>query len=82
MQTKSKKPTIYDIKRLTAETSPYYFSRNTMRGFGQTLRDFKVYAMEDGKFLISAPIRYGGKVHGNSERIFDPKTNTLTPVPR
>lgn len=65
------KPTIYDIKRLTAETSPYYFSNNTMKHFNQTLRDFKVYRNGD-KFLIQAKHK-----HGVSQRLFNPITNKL-----
>ena len=34
--------TIYDIKRLTIETSPYYFSKDTLEFFGQTMKDFEV----------------------------------------
>jgi len=77
-----KSPTIYDIKRLTAKTSPHYFDRKTMKAFGQTLRDFRVRKLDGGKFLISAPMKYGGKVQGHSERIFDPENNTLNLVPR
>lgn len=31
---------IYDIKRLTAETEPYFFSRDTMRFFWSNVKRF------------------------------------------
>lgn len=70
--------TIYEIKRLTQGTSPYFFSRDTMKFFRQTLRDFKVHKRKDGKYLITAD-SYGsnGKVIGETRRIFDPETNKL-----
>lgn len=69
--------TIYDIKRLTATTSPYYFSRITMKVFGQTLKDFKVYKQPDDRYLITAPRYMNGKIIGYSERYFNPQTNDL-----
>jgi hypothetical protein len=69
--------TIYDIKRLTEETAPYYFSRKTMKFFGQTLKDFKTYKQEDGRILISAPLLMNGKKISTSERYFNPNTNQL-----
>ena len=71
--------TIYEIKRLTAETSPYFFTPKTMKFFGQTLRSFSVRKQSDGRFYISAPIydRLTGKVMGKTERYFNPVNNTL-----
>ena len=69
--------TIYDIKRLTAQTAPYYFDYRTMKAFGQTLKDFKVYKQPDGRYLITAPSRINGKIIGYSERYFNPETNEL-----
>lgn len=40
--TAKKLPTIYQIKRATLANSPHYFTRDTMRYFGQTLKGFKV----------------------------------------
>ena len=71
--------TIYEIKERTRETSPYFFTRSTMRFFGQTLKDFRVYKQPDGRYLITAP--FGpGKPKGKTERIFDPETNELERV--
>tara|TARA_R100001460_G_scaffold58869_1_gene98683 strand:- start:1351 stop:1584 length:234 start_codon:yes stop_codon:yes gene_type:complete len=73
-----KKPTIYEIKRLTEKSAPYFFSRNTMRFFNQTLRDFKVFSKHEGKYTITAP-RYDnqGKYTGETVRYFNPITNEL-----
>ncbi len=64
--------TIYDIKRLTAETSPYFFSRNTLKFFRQTLRDFRVYKQVDGRYKIIAPMPVGETI-----RYFNPINNEL-----
>jgi hypothetical protein len=74
-----KRLTIYDIKRLSAETAPYYFTRNTLRFFGQTLRDFSVYKMDGGKtWKIVAEMRdYRGKLMGHSVRYFDTESRRL-----
>ena len=69
--------TIYEIKRLTANTAPYFFSRETMRFFGQTLRSFQVHKEPDGRFRISA--KSGSNWDGSHEtvRFFNPKSNEL-----
>ena len=80
MSTTQTKPlNIYDIKRLTSETSPYYFSRKTLQFFGQTMRSFSVKKQADGRILISAPMqdRFTGKIVGTSERYFNPINNEL-----
>lgn len=72
-------PTIYQIKQATAETSPKYFDRNTLRFFGQTLRAFSVYRQDDGRYLITAPRfnRFTRRQVGRSERYFNPATDRL-----
>jgi hypothetical protein len=65
--------TIYEIKRRSAETSPYFFSKITMRFFGQTLKDFRVYKEPDGRYRITAQGLYGTK----TVRYFNPVTNEL-----
>ena len=77
--------TIYEIKRRLEDTAPQYFSRDTMKFFGQTMKDFRVYKQEDGKFLLTAPIRQrtrfsGSEIWattGHTRRIFNPETNRL-----
>ena len=66
------KPTIYDIKRLSEDSAPYFFSRRTLQFFNQKVSDFKVYRAEDNKFLIQAPAP-----HGYTKRLFNPFTNEL-----
>jgi|TARA_R100001463_G_scaffold80292_1_gene134757 hypothetical protein len=69
---------IYDIKRRTKKTAPYYFSKQTLAFFGQTMKDFKVEKLDSGKYVISAP-SYDSRHNfmGFSLRIFDPATNEL-----
>lgn len=72
--------TIYDIKRDSEAKSPYFFTRNSMRFFGQTLRDFSVKKQPDGRFLISAPMRdrfNNNKLMGHTKRYFNPENNEL-----
>lgn len=80
--------TIYEIKRRTEETAPHFFSRETLKFFHQTMRDFKVYKQKDGKFMIVAPIRQRTRFSGSpifatigeTRRIFNPETNKLERV--
>lgn len=67
--------TISEIKSRTQETSPYYFTRKTLKFFGQTMRSFRVYKQPDGRFRIQAPIL--GNQRNLSIRYFNPKTNRL-----
>lgn len=71
--------TIYEIKRLTADNSPYFFVPKTLKFFGQTMRSFSVRKQSDGRYYISAPMvdRFTGKRVGTTERYFNPLTNTL-----
>lgn len=64
--------TIYDIKRLTADTAPYFFTKDTMRFFMQRLSDFKVYQQTDGRYKIIADRPYGQTL-----RFFNPLNNAL-----
>ena len=66
---------IQEIKARTEKSSPYFFSKETMRFFGQGMRDFKVYKELDGKFLIIAK-----SMHGVTKRLFNPITNELERV--
>lgn len=72
--------TIYEIKQRTAETSPHFFSRDTLRFFGQCLKDFRVTKHDGEKYLISAPSYWGGKLMGHTHRLFNPTTNELEDV--
>jgi len=76
-----KKPTIYEIKRLTAETQPYFFSRNTLKFFGQTMKDFKVmhHTQNNVKgFLIEARCKdFNGNYTHLTQRFYNPNTCNL-----
>jgi hypothetical protein len=72
--------TIYDVKRETAETSPHFFDKNTLRFFGQTMRSFTVSnaaGVYQGKYWVRAAIKIDGKQIGITERLFNPKTKEL-----
>ena len=70
--------TISEIKRRTQETSPYFFSEDTMRFFGQTMHSFSVRKQDDGRYKISAPMRNGsGETMGETVRYFNPVNNQL-----
>tara|TARA_Y100000401_G_scaffold116002_1_gene120841 strand:+ start:6081 stop:6302 length:222 start_codon:yes stop_codon:yes gene_type:complete len=69
--------TIYEIKKRTETTEPYYFSRNTMKFFGQKLKDFKVTKESDGRYKIAAPIRKAFMVDTESVAYFNPTNNKL-----
>jgi len=69
--------TIYDIKRLTQESQPYFFSRKTLKFFGQTLKDFKVTKINETQYKIYAPSFWDGKKMGDTVRIFDTTLNDL-----
>ena len=66
--------TIYEIKQLTKETEPYFFDRDTMRFFGQTLKDFSVKKQDDGRYRIFAKSYSGGY---DTVRYFNPENNEL-----
>ena len=73
-----KKLTIYDIKRLSYNHSPYYFDSKSMKFFKQTLKDFKVKKEIDGRYKSEAPIKNNYyKVIGQSIRFFNPLNNHL-----
>ncbi len=71
--------TIYEIKRLTADNSPYFFAPKSMRFFGQTMRSFSIKKQSDGRYLISAPMidRSTNRTMGTTTRFFNPITNEL-----
>jgi len=76
--------TIYDIKRLSFEKSPYFFTAKTLKFFGQTCKSFSVKKQkESGKYLIQAPMidRHTGRTMGMTQRLFNPITNELEHIP-
>tara|TARA_R100001463_G_scaffold23977_1_gene57254 strand:+ start:5160 stop:5381 length:222 start_codon:yes stop_codon:yes gene_type:complete len=69
--------TIYQIKKRTAKTSPYFFSKDTMRFFGQKLSDFKVSKQSDGRYKISAKSGANWSQELKTVRYFNPSNNRL-----
>jgi hypothetical protein len=69
--------TIYEIKERTKKTSPYFFSKDTMKFFGQTMKDFKVYKQKDGRFKIVAPSGSDWSNDLQTIRYFNPTNNEL-----
>jgi hypothetical protein len=67
--------TISDIKRLSAENAPYFFSRKSMQFFGQKMSDFSITRKGDSEFYICAP-----RPFGKTERVFNPFTGELKTV--
>ena len=63
-----KTPTIYDIKYDTQEKSPYFFSRDTLKFFGQTMKSFKVVQSPTGRIFIYAPSYWDGRLMGYTFR--------------
>jgi hypothetical protein len=69
--------TIYEIKQRVKD-QPYFFTRDTMKFFHQTLRDFRVYSIGNNQFKLVAPMRdYTGKQVGETVRVFDATTDTF-----
>jgi|LakMenE01Jun11ns_1017448.scaffolds.fasta_scaffold9252569_1 hypothetical protein len=64
---------IYEIVDRTRITSPYYFSKDTMKAFGQTISKFSVKRMPDGRVRISQKSKQGFY----SIRYFNPVNNKL-----
>lgn len=69
--------TIQEIKERTIKTEPYFFSRETMKFFNQTMNGFTIEEVE-GRYRISQAIRDSkGQYMGETVRYFNPDTNRL-----
>lgn len=66
------KPTVQSIRESLA-LGPYFFSKDTLKFFGQTMRSFKVEWHDKGQGVIRlfAPIRSQGRIIGTTERFID-----------
>ena len=71
--------TIYEIKDQTKETAPYFFNRETLKFFGQTMKSFKVSKLNDKEYLITAPSYWNGELMGKTQRVFNTETKKLNP---
>lgn len=76
---------IYKIKHLTAETSPHFFDRDTLKAFGQRMSDFRVTEVGGRIFIYckstNHPLGFGRGNWGYTLREFVPSTNELETVP-
>ena len=68
---------IYEIQERTQKTSPYFFSKDTMQFFNQTMSKWKVAKVIE-RYRISQVMRdHTGKNMGTTIRYFNPVTNEL-----
>ena len=74
-----KRLTIYDIKRMTSETESFFFTRKTLKWFGQTMKSFKVYKVDEENYFVVAPHYHRDMVVGRTEWNFNTATKKLTP---
>ena len=67
-----KKPTPSDIK-YSEVLGKYFFTRSSMKFFGQTMSDFKTEWSDKEKLIVRlyAPMRMDGKTIGETERFID-----------
>jgi hypothetical protein len=76
---------IYQIKELTKDTSPYFFSKDTLKGFGQRMSDFRVVEVNGRTFIYckstNHPLGFGRGNWGYTLREFVPETNELERCP-
>ena len=81
MTAEAMKLKIEEIKELTAQTAPNFFSPETLKFFGQTMYSFSLIKQDDGRYFISAPsysyINGKRTLMGNTERYFNPINNEL-----
>ena len=73
---------IYEIKYRVAHTGTHYFDRDSMKFFGQTLRDYRVKKLSDTEWLFYAPMyarndNGSRRCMGTSIRVFDATTNSI-----
>jgi hypothetical protein len=66
------KPTVQSVRESLA-LGPYFFSKDTLKFFGQTMRSFEVewHDKDQGIIRLFAPIRSQGRIVGTTERFLD-----------
>ena len=72
--------TISEIKDRSHKHAPYFFSKDTLSWFGQTMSSFRVKKMDERFYKISAPMidkSNGNKYMGETIRYFDNVTDEL-----
>jgi IS1 family transposase len=68
---------IYQIQELTKETSPHFFSKDTMKFFRQTMSGFKVEKVGERYRIYQKMRNQSGQQIGMTVRYFNPKNNEL-----
>ena len=56
--------TIHEIKERTKKTNPHFFSRDTMKFFNQTLKDFKVKKIKRKRIFNFCSFLLGWQING------------------
>ena len=66
------KPTVQSVRESLA-LGPYFFSKDTLKFFGQTMRSFEVewHDKDQGIVRLVAPVKSQGKIVGTTERFLD-----------
>ena len=77
--TKKCRPTIAYIAERNAAAGGYYFSRDTLRFFGQRRSDFKIH-VRAGRVFVQASSYQGGNYMGESFAEFNPKTGEVVSI--
>lgn len=68
---------IYQIER-NCLGSPFFFSKDTLRFFGQTMEGFNVEFQGDGRYMISQKMTDSdGTDRGMTRRFYNPKNKKL-----
>lgn len=80
MKTVFRKFTIHDIKRLSDSVGRHFFDPQTLKFFGQRVKDFKVKHI-GSRVFIWAPRKPGGKPSGYTVAEFDKETYALNSMP-
>ncbi len=69
--------TIHDIKRANEAAGRYYFSRDTLKHFGQRVKDFKI-RKAGGRVFVQAAMSHNGRYMGETFAEFDPQTGKMS----
>lgn len=62
--------TVQEIKATVESQGSYFFSRDTLKFFGQTTRSFKVKTSPEGRVFVYAPSYDGQRLMGYTFREF------------
>ena len=80
---KPKRWTLAEIKDANMEANQYFFTRDTMKFFGDTMRSFAVHHEDDRVYVVRVRAmhdRDGRNMGGvGDRRLFDPATGHIGP---